>query len=196
MKHTKKTRWGVADFDLVDKGIPILETIVYTYIKRFEKNKGPVWASIPHIARDVRMSESSVQRHIKHLLEVGLLKHKVKGRGRYLSAIPIKLTRINNVKLTTIPVKLTADSCQSDMNDPCQSDMLPKLDYRCYQPKLNNRESSSSKLITSFEFYEDLSLIRSKPEPTVDNSVDKIKASYENVWDEAKQTMVRRRLPS
>ena len=111
------------------------------------------------------MSESSVQRHIKHLLEVGLLKHEVKGRGRYLSAIPVKLTRVNDVKLTTTPVKLTTDPCQTDMSDPCQTDMLPKLDDRSYKPKLNNREASTSKLVTGFEFYKDLGLVKDKPEP-------------------------------
>ena len=129
--HTKKTRWGIVDYDLVDQGIPILETVVYSYIKRYQRHRGPVWASIPHMARDLRMSESSVQRYIKHLLKVGLLKNSVKGRGRYLT--------VNDVKLTKTPVKLTNDPCQSDINDPCQIDMLPKLDHRSYIPISNNR---------------------------------------------------------
>ncbi len=135
--NTKKTRWGIVDYDLVDQGIPILETIVYSYIKRYQRNRGSVWASIPHIAKDLRMSESSVQRYIKHLLKVGLLKDSVKGRGRYLT--------VTHVKLTETPVKLTDDPCQSDMNDPCQIDMLPKLDHRSYIPISNNRSDINTK---------------------------------------------------
>ena len=127
------------------------------------------------------MSESSVQRHIKHLLKVGLLKHKVKGRGRYLSAIPVKLTRMNDVKLTATPVNLTIDPCQLDMNDPCQSDMLPKLDNRGYIPKLNNRETSSSKLVsTGLEFYKDVSLVKDNPElAKVSNADDEAREAHE-----------------
>lgn len=177
MKSNKKTRFGVVDFALVDQGIPPLETVVYSYIKRFQRTKGPIWASIPYIARDLRMSESSIQRYIKHLIKVGLFKQESKGsgRGRCLSTTPVKLIRD--------PSQPDKTPCQSDRGNPCQSDMLSKLSDRSYISEVKNRSDQ----LNSYKQTQD-------KEPTVDNSVDKVKASYENVWDESKQTMVRRKI--
>lgn len=148
MKRTKKTRWGVVDFALVDQGIPALETMVYSYIKRFQRTKGPIWASIPYIAKDLRMSESSVQRYIRHLIKVGLFKEESKGngRGRYLTATPVKLTR-DPCQPDTTPCQIDANPCQPDRGNPCQSDMLSKLSDRSYisEDKYRSEQSIPAK---------------------------------------------------
>lgn len=144
MKNSRKTRFGIVDFALVDQGIPPLETVVYSYIKRFQRTKGPIWASIPYIAKDLRMSESSVQRYIKHLIKVGLFKEESKGtgRGRYLSTTPIKLIGHPSQPDKT-PCQTDANPCQSDRGNPCQSDMLSKLSDRSYISEVKNRSDQS-----------------------------------------------------
>lgn len=144
MKNSKKTRFGVVDFALVDQGIPPLETVVYSYIKRFQRTKGPIWASIPYIAKDLRMSESSVQRYIKHLIKVGLFKQESKGlgRGRYLSTTPLKLIGDPSQPDKT-PCQSDATPCQPDRGNPCQSDMLSKLSDRSYISEVKNRSDQS-----------------------------------------------------
>lgn len=144
MKNNKKTRWGIVDFALVDQGIPPLETMVYSYVKRFQRTKGPIWASIPYIAKDLRMSESSVQRYIKHLIKVGLFKEESKGtgRGRYLSTTPVKLLGHPSQPDKT-PCQSDANPCQPDRGNPCQSDMLSKLSDRSYISEVKNRSDQS-----------------------------------------------------
>jgi len=115
-KNSKKKHWGIVDFDLVDQGVPHLAAMLYEYIVRFEQNKKVVYASIPYIAKNLRLSERTTQRYIRQLLSLGLLYETTQGRTRYLQTTPAKLSPIH--------AKLTSDPCQNGVNDPCQNGML------------------------------------------------------------------------
>jgi biotin operon repressor len=110
MKHNKKHRLGIVDFSLVDAGLSHHEAIVFSYVQRFERNKRPCFASIPHIAAELRFSESATKRHIRRLIATGYLRETSKGRGRYL---------------TTNGVKMTSVWGQNDLNDRGQIEPLP-----------------------------------------------------------------------
>ncbi len=102
MKDNKKHRLGIVDFRLVDQGLSHLEALVYQYVQRFEKNKRPCFASIPHIASELRLSEPSTKRYIQRLIKLGMLRETTKGRGRYLNTTGIKTIPMNGIK--TIPM--------------------------------------------------------------------------------------------
>jgi len=102
----KKHQIGIVDFSLVDQGLSHLEALVFQYVQRFERNKRPCFASIPHIAAELRLPERSTKRYIRRLIELGFLRETVKGRGRYLNttraksaSIGAKLAPVNGAKL-------------------------------------------------------------------------------------------------
>jgi len=115
--NTKKHRIGIVDFNLVDQGLSHMEAMVFQYVARFQKNNKPCFASIPHIAAELRLSEPSTKRHIRRLIALGLLKETVRGRGRYLLPTGIKL--IGN------GIKLISYWDQIDPGDRDQIDPLP-----------------------------------------------------------------------
>lgn len=106
----KKHRIGIVDFALIDAGLSHHEAIVYSYVERFEKNKRSCFASIPHIAAELRFSECSTKRHIRRLITLNLLRQTTKGRGRYLN---------------TTGVKMTLDRGQIELGDRGQIEPLP-----------------------------------------------------------------------
>jgi predicted DNA-binding transcriptional regulator len=123
--NTKKHRLGIVDFALVDAGLSHHEALVYSYVQRFERNKRPCFASIPHIASELRFSESATKRHIRRLIQLGYLRETTKGRGRYLNTIGVKLNRMNEVNLNPTEVKLNPYRGQNDPNDRGQNEPLP-----------------------------------------------------------------------
>jgi len=125
MKHNKKHRLGIVDFALVDAGLSHQEAIVFSYVQRFERNRRKCFASIPHIAAELRFSECSTKRYIRRLITLGLLQQTTKGRGRYLSTTGVKLTSINGVKLHPTQVKLTSYRGQIELDDRGQIEPLP-----------------------------------------------------------------------
>jgi predicted DNA-binding transcriptional regulator len=125
MKDSKKHRLGIVDFSLVDKGLTHLEALVFQYVQRFEKNKRPCFASIPHIAAELRLSEPSTKRYIQRLIKLGMLRETTKGRGRYLNTTGIKMIPMNGIKLSPNGIKLIGDRDQIDLCDRDQNDPLP-----------------------------------------------------------------------
>ena len=123
--NTKKHRLGIVDFALVDAGLSHHEAIVYSYVQRFEKNKRPCFASIPHIAAELRFSECSTKRHIRRLITLNLLRQTTKGRGRYLNTTGVKMTSMTGVNLHTNGVKMTLDRGQNELGDRGQIEPLP-----------------------------------------------------------------------
>lgn len=109
MKHSKKHRIGIVDFRLVDQGISHLEALVYQYVQRFERNKRPCFASIPHIAAELRLSEPSTKRYIKRLIKLGMLRETTKGRGRYLNTTGIKTIPMNGINLSGNGIKKSSN---------------------------------------------------------------------------------------
>lgn len=123
--NTKKHRLGIVDFALVDAGLSHHEAIVFSYVQRFEKNKRPCFASIPHIAAELRFSECSTKRHIRRLITLNLLRQTTKGRGRYLNTTGVKMTSMTGVNLHTNGVKMTLDRGQNELDDRGQNEPLP-----------------------------------------------------------------------
>jgi hypothetical protein len=143
MKDSKKHRLGIVDFRLVDQGLSHLEALVYQYVQRFEKNKRPCFASIPHIASELRLSERSTKRFIKRLLALNMLRETTKGRGRYLNTTGAKLAPINGAKNVTTGAKLSTDRCQIGTSDRCQNGPLP---LKVLPLKDTNKKIPTSKL--------------------------------------------------
>ena len=112
MKDNKKHRIGIVDFSLVDQGLSHLEALVFQYVQRFEKNKLPCFASIPHIAEQLRLPERTTRRYIKQLIKLGFLRETVKGRGRYLNTIAAKTVPTPAKMATVIAAKVAHDCGQ------------------------------------------------------------------------------------
>lgn len=125
MNNNRKHRLGIVDFSLVDAGLSHHEAIVFSYVQRFERNKRPCFASIPHIAKELRFSESATKRHIRRLIATGYLYETSKGRGRYLNTNGVKKNRVNGVNLASNGVKLNPYPGQNDLNDRGQNEPLP-----------------------------------------------------------------------
>lgn len=143
MKDSKKHRLGIVDFRLVDQGLSHLEALVYQYVQRFERNKRPCFASIPHIAAELRLSEPSTKRYIKRLIKLGMLRETTKGRGRYLNTTGIKMISMNEIRLSSNGIKLIGDRDQIDLCDRDQNDPLP---LKVLPLKDTNKKIPTSKL--------------------------------------------------
>lgn len=138
VKHNKKHRIGIVDFSLVDAGLSHHEALIFSYVQRFERNKRPCFASIPHIAQELRFSESATKRHIRHLIAIGYLRETSKGRGRYLNTNGVKMNRMNEVNLAPNEVKMNPYTGQNEPNDRGQNEPLPLkvLPLETYQKKI------------------------------------------------------------
>jgi predicted DNA-binding transcriptional regulator len=138
VKHNKKHRLGIVDFSLVDAGLSHHEALIFSYVQRFERNKRPCFASIPHIAQELRFSESATKRHIRRLIATGYLRETSKGRGRYLNTNGVKKDRVNGVNLAPNGVKMNPYTGQNDPNDRGQNEPLPLkvLPLKDYQKKI------------------------------------------------------------
>lgn len=141
MKPIKLTKWGVVDFKLVEAGIPHLEAMVYQFIKKFERTHGPIHASIPYVAKHLRMSPRSVQRHIQHLVKVGLLKETKNQRGRFLETTHAKLAPLNSCQTGTPPHAKLAQTHAKLASGPMPNWHPIEVNDRSYISKLKNRES-------------------------------------------------------
>lgn len=111
-EDNKKHRIGIVDFALVDQGLSHLEALVFQYVQRFEKNKRPCFASIPHISTELRLPERSTRRYIKRLIKLGFLCETVKGRGRYLNTTKAKTAPIAAKMASVIAAKVAHDCGQ------------------------------------------------------------------------------------
>ena len=111
-EDSKKHRIGIVDFALVDQGLSHLEALVFQYVQRFEKNKRPCFASIPHISAELRLPERTTRRYIKRLIELGFLRETVKGRGRYLNTTKAKTAPIAAKMASVIAAKVAHDCGQ------------------------------------------------------------------------------------
>jgi predicted DNA-binding transcriptional regulator len=137
-KDTKKHRIGIVDFSLVDAGLSHHEALIFSYVQRFERNKRPCFASIPHIAKELRFSESATKRMIRRLLSAGLLRQISKGRGRYLNTIGGKTPLMNGGNLALNGGEMTPYRGQIDPDDRGQKEPLPLkvLPLEDYQKKI------------------------------------------------------------
>ena len=145
IKDSKKHRIGIVDFNLVDQGLSHLEALVFQYVQRFEKNKRPCFASIPHIAAELRLPERTTRRYIKRLIKLGFLCETTKGRGRYLNTTKAK-TAIIKAKLATMNAAKLADECGQIGQLPIEVPIkvLPIKDTNT-EPELKTRANQAAK---------------------------------------------------
>jgi len=71
MDNNKKHQFSIVDLSLVDQGLEHFEAMIVAYVIGWEKSTGLCCAGIPHIAKDLRLSERSVRRYIKRLIVLG-----------------------------------------------------------------------------------------------------------------------------
>lgn len=141
------------------------EAIVLAYVAEFYEKGLPCFASRRHIASETGFAEKTIQNIIKKLVKSGHLILAYEGRKRILS----------------LPG-------EGDKKYPEGGHILPPEGVRDTQMKgyqILNTKIRDTKI----------NILSNEPMmPPVDNSVDKVKASYENVWDESRQAMVRRKI--
>ena len=124
--NIKKNRIGIVDFALVDAGLSHHEALIYAYVKRFQRNKRPCFASITHIADELRMSAPTVKRQIRRLLDLKFLTETGRGRGRFLTTNGIKMIPIKNRDQNDRNRdQIDHDRDQNDPGDRDQNDPLP-----------------------------------------------------------------------
>lgn len=140
--------------------------ILLAYVQEYEQQGKQCFASRPYIAKQIGISETTLHRLFQRLSKSGHITIKREGNKRFLHVA--KLFKLNREAVQNEQARVFKMNSQAVQNEHIQRNTLQINSYKETQDK----------------------------EPTVDNSVDKIKASYENVWDESKQAMVRRRLPS
>jgi hypothetical protein len=177
MKRTSKNRWAVVELVFCDgdEGLSYEEAGVLHYIAKFEKRNGPVYASLPHISKDTRISERSVQRHIRKLIKLDFLHEKTTGRGRYLTANHAKMASIiaaslisNDAKMASTDAKVAdSDAKMASTHakmapDPCQNGMLHiELPIEVHTEVTHRKEPTDPVL----SFYKELGLVKDKSEP-------------------------------
>jgi predicted DNA-binding transcriptional regulator len=176
MHNTKKHRLGIVDFALVDLGLNHLEALIYQYVARFEKNKKPCFASIPHIAKELRLSEPSTKRYIQKLIKLGFLKQTDRGRGRVLTTNGIKTIPINGIKLIGNGIKLIRDRDQIDPGEWDQIDPLPIKDLPIEDLPIEQYQTAA------------------RPKPLQNNSQISDQSGFVMQWDESRRVMVRRKV--
>ena len=88
---------------------------VYAYLSdRANPDKGNTcWPSIETIANDTRLSESTVKRHIKELIELGALRREARQDGY------IKTSNLYTVEFSEPKPEVTGDPCAEVTGEPC-----------------------------------------------------------------------------
>ena len=109
MDNNKKHQFSIVDLSLVDQGLEHFEAMIVAYVIGWEKSTGLCCAGIPHIAKDLRLSERSVRRYIKRLIVLGYLSETMTGRSRQLHAIAAKLAGVDG----SIAAKMAAQTGQN-----------------------------------------------------------------------------------
>lgn len=141
------------------------DAIVLAYVAEFHNKGLPCFASRKHIASETGFAEKTIQNIIKKLVKSGHLILAYEGRKRILSM---------------------ADG--GGKKYPQGGHEIPTEGVRDTQMRgheiLNTKINNTKINILSNEHIM----------PPVNNSVDKSKVSFEMVWDETKQAMVRRRV--
>jgi DNA-binding MarR family transcriptional regulator len=140
--------------------------ILLAYVEEYEQQGKQCFASRPYIAKQIGISETTLHRLFQRLSKSGHITIKRDGNKRFLR--------------TSRVFKLNRQAVQNEQA------MVFKMNSQAVQ---NEHIQRNTIQINSYKETQD-------KEAAVDNSVDKVKAKYENVWDESKQAMVRRRLPS
>lgn len=138
--------------------------ILIAYIQEYEQQGKECFASRLYIAKQLGISETTLHRLFQRLTKSGHIIITREGNKRFLHTN--KLFKLNRQGVQNEQAKLFKMNSQGVQNEHIQRNTLQINSYK----------------ETHY-----------KGEP-VDNSVDKSKVSFEMVWDETKQAMVRRRV--
>lgn len=116
VKHNKKRPFVIVYLDLVENGLTYEESAIIRYVERFEQSQKPCFASIPYIAKDLRLAERTIRRHLRRLINLKYLRATGKGRGRYLN--------INAAKMAANRGQIVTDCGQNGRCDTGQNGRL------------------------------------------------------------------------
>lgn len=148
------------------QAIGLEAALLLAYISEYEAQGKECFASRPYIAKQLGISETTLHRLFQRLSKSGHITITRDGNKRFLHTN--KLFKLNRQGVQNEQAKLFKMNSQGVQNEHIQRNTLQINSYK----------------ETHY-----------KGEP-VDNSVDKSKVSFEMVWDETKQAMVRKRIAS
>lgn len=162
------TRYFIKSFtDLLHGKLTAREVLIYGIVAEFEANKTPCFISRAELAKRINESEATAERSLQLLISEGYIKASREGRKRYLSTgYPQK------ADLYQVDTSQSADLYQVDT----QSVSKPGVDL--YQVDTLTRSSNQINLTRS------------------NNQIKDPRYTYNLVWDETKQAMVRKRIAS
>ncbi len=124
VKHNKKRPFVIVYLDLVENGLTYEESAIVRYVERFEQSQKPCFASIPYIAKDLRLAERTIRRHLRRLIDLEYLRATGKGRGRYLNINAAKMAGMSAANLATNTGQIVTDCGQNGRCDTGQNGRL------------------------------------------------------------------------
>lgn len=161
MKNNRKRPFVVVYLDLVTLGLSYEEAALIRYVERFEKSGKPCFASIPYIAKDLRLTERTIRRHLKHLINLEYLRATGKGRGRYLNTKAAKMatntgqivtecgqngrydTGQNGRLSNSIMINNNINNTDQELLNAKKEDAMKKEDEEKYQARLKQLQAET-----------------------------------------------------
>lgn len=185
VKHNKKRPFVIVYLDLVESGLTYEESAIIRYVERFEQSQKPCFASIPYIAKDLRLSERTIRRHLRRLIDLEYLKTIGKGRGRYLNT--------NSAKMATNTGQIVTNCGQNGRCDTGQngrlsnSIMINSSINNTDQESLNIETEDAMKKEDEEKYQARLKQLQNESEGWED------KGSHLEKWDPDTRTVLRKR---
>jgi DNA-binding transcriptional MocR family regulator len=165
MEKLSSGRYFIKSFtDLLQGKLTAREVLIYGIVAEFEANKTPCFISRAELAKRINESEATAERSLQLLISEGYIKATRQGRKRYLS--------------TGYPQ--VADLYQVDTGQP--SDL-----YQVDTQSVSKQGANLYQVDTLTRSINQINLTRSN------NQINNTRSNYINVWDEDKQTMIRKK---
>lgn len=193
VKHNKKRPFVIVYLDLVENGLTYEEAAIIRYVERFERSNKPCFASIPYIAKDLRLAERTIRRHLRRLIDLEYLRATGKGRGRYLNTNAAKMAGMNAANLATNTGQIVTDCGQNGRCDTGQngrlsnSIMINSNINNTDQESLNIETQDAMKKEDEEKYQARLKQLQNESEGWED------KGSHLEKWDPNTRTVLRKR---
>ena len=151
----------------------ILEASILGYVRQWESKGGQCFASRKELAATFYVSETRIQDSIKRLIKAGAVTVEHIGRKRILRSNPRRHKGIGiqsdrgNKGIGNQPPRDRNPTLKGSESTPSR-DRNPITTNTSTNTITNintNTSTSTSKLVTGFECYKDLGLVKDKPEP-------------------------------
>jgi len=139
--------------------------LLLAYIGEYEAQNKECFASRPYIAKQLGISETTLHRLFQRLAKSDHITITREGNKRFLHTS--RVFKMNRQAVQNEQPEVFKMNSQGVQNEHIQRNTL----------QINNYKETHYK------------------GPPVDKSVDKSKFTFEMVWDEARQAMVRKRIP-